>query len=163
MELMTGRGLGMGRDRFILLIVAVLLVLPVVFVGLSFYIVEETFVYPADVRMTGGSVGFNLDKDKVHFGDVPLDAASSVRFLTFVNHRDYGVDVVLRGKGDIGDWLFLDVDPAVGLDFVRSFYLGPLEEKSVGVYLVPSAAKEVGKVYEGDIVFLVKRHRFLGG
>jgi len=119
----------------------------------SLYIVKDVIVYPADVSITAGKVGFNLDKDKIHFGLVKKKSVTSKRSISVSNSDQDTVEVTIKGEGQIKKWLMSEVDNRT----ISSFYLKSNESKNVNLFLVPDSQAEVGKTYTGNVKIIIKR------
>ena len=74
--------------------------------------IEKVQEFKMDVTVTtDGSVGFNLDRDAIHFGSFGPGASSTRKInLTSSNHTTY---VHVRTKGEIADWIGLSQNPVV--------------------------------------------------
>lgn len=132
-----------------------LILLAGIYLFYSFYVIEEVIILPADVYVSDEKIGFNLDKDQVHFGIVKKGMSSSLRFIEINNNRAYPVEVIIGGQGEIKDWLFsyLKEDEEVKGPKYR---LEAGANKTITLGLVPDKEAEVGK-YTGEIKILVKK------
>ncbi|MBU0456914.1 MAG: hypothetical protein KKD75_02105 [Nanoarchaeota archaeon] len=152
----------MKNSKIIMGVIILLIFMVSAFIFQSFYVIKETRLMPADVHISEKKIGFNLDKDALHFGIVPIGAVSSKRFVTITNKWNYGVDVLLSGKGDIKDWVNFETKMDNGTYNINGFYLEPKEERNISVYLIPSNDAKVGEHYEGYVRFTLKRNKLFG-
>jgi hypothetical protein len=101
---------------------------------------------PFDFQIKAKMVGFNLDKDKLHFGEFSPGYASATRLINISNNFDFPVNVKGRVYGlNAGD-----------INFERDFLLSPKEHKELTlVAVVPEGTPEGN--YSGTIVFLFRK------
>jgi len=125
----------------------------------SFYMIKDVQVFPADVYLSEKRIGFNLDKDKIHFGLVPREVSSSERFVTISNKWKHGIDVMITGEGALGEWLYSEIKENGETLVTDYFYLEPDESKEVTLFVIPPGEAEANKIYEGTIKIILKRHR----
>ena len=124
--------------------------------GYIFHMIDRVKIIDADIYLTEKTVGFNLDKDRLHFGSVPRGQVSSYRHITVTNSADYGLDVILAGRGDLGKWVHFELPDGTS---TNSFYLGAGEEMDLRVYAYPPSDAQRGK-YEGQLIIIFKKHKF---
>ncbi|MBS3162308.1 hypothetical protein J4467_00095 [Candidatus Woesearchaeota archaeon] len=67
-------------------------------------------VYPVDAYIVENEVGFNLDTDKIHFGNVPLNSGGAYRQMSITNVYDEDVKVFLSDSGMINEFVYFEVD-----------------------------------------------------
>ena len=99
-----------------------------------------------DANFTNSNnVGFNLDKDMMHFGKVPL-GGSGERTFQISNTKNFPVSAKIYATGSIRDYMFITEDN------IRLFP-GESEEVKVIVYAPLDAEK---KGYSGKIVIEIR-------
>ncbi len=98
---------------------------------------------PFDVQISKELAGFNLDKDKLHFGTL-FFGVSSERTMSVSYNYSKRVNVQIAVLGNISNWIH--VSPS-------TFFLFPNETKSVVLSLsVPDKTPQ--GTYEGNISLL---------
>lgn len=123
----------------------------------SFYIIKDVQIFPADVHISEDLIGFNLDKDKIHFGVVPKNKASSNRFVTINNTWDHGIGVIIKGQGDLKGMIYSEIEENNETVVTNYIYLKPYESKEITLFIMPSKDEEVG-FYQGTIKIILKRY-----
>ena len=138
-----------------------------VFVGLyylySFLSVEDVILYDTDVNITLPQLsGFNLDSDKLHFGDVPLNSPKAFRKMDFTSPYNETVKIEISGSGNIMPWIdYMDPHGNI-LDEGLVFYLEPQEKVTIEYVFVPNAGEmSIGDYYTGTFRIVVKKKTFL--
>lgn len=111
-------------------------------------------VYPMDVYITENEMGFNLDKDKLHFGNVPIYSHGSYRELTIENVYDESVKVFLSDSGNIDENVYFEIDEGSFDEY--DFILGVNESKTFKV-VFKNENTDVNDYYSGELRVVVKR------
>lgn len=119
----------------------------------EWYSILNVEVYEMDVYVTESEVGFNLDVDKLHFGNVPVYSPGSYRELTIENVYDKSVKVFLSDFGSIDDYVYFEIDD--GSFEKYDFVLGVNESKSFKV-VFKNENTNIGN-YSGELKIVVKR------
>ncbi len=92
---------------WIIVIVAILTAIFTYFLYSKFLILEVKDL-PTDVNVTSiNKVGFNLDKDRIHFGTIS-NGGNSKRQIDLHNTKLVRVEVRLIGIGDIKEFLYFE-------------------------------------------------------
>jgi len=143
----------------IFIIIFLVIFLAASFLFYSFYIIKEVHLLPADVHISDKQIGFNLDKDKFHFGIVPKGARSSTRYITVTNKWNYDIDVLITGEGELASWVYSKINKGDEEIIVSRITLKPSESKKITVFLVPPKDIEIG-FYEGTIKITLKKKHF---
>ncbi len=122
--------------------------------GLWFYStvtrIEEIYVLPADAYIEEDRVGFNLDKDLLHFGIVKPGTASSQRFLVLENRRKYPINVLIRARGDLEGLIITHLVSNQSMAGPL-FSLGSNSTLEVVVRFIAPPAAKTGDKFFGDI------------
>ncbi|MBI2573767.1 hypothetical protein HYV86_07925 [Candidatus Woesearchaeota archaeon] len=116
---------------------------------LSHTLPQDIFTLPFDFVVKEHGVGFNLDEDKFHFGDIPL-GGGGYRHFRINNTHDYTqkIDLQVVSARNITTWF--SVEPS------SSFFLGSDQSKQFTVHLSISQNETLGN-YSG--FFLVKTYK----
>ncbi len=137
----------------------ILVLLSAILLFYASYIIEETAVFSADVYISKEKVGFNLDSDKIHFGIVKKGGSSSLRFLEIENKRTYPVEIIIKSKGEIEDWVYCYLKN-IPETIQKTFILEPEEKVELVIGLIPGEEAEIGKKYTGEIKIITKKVSF---
>ena len=122
-----------------------------------YYLITEVVIFEMDVNVSlPNQVGFNLDKDKMHFGEVPISGSSGFRTITLENEYDDTMKVIMNAEGEIEDWLVYEADNQTYNGKLITF-LEPGEKKDVKITLDVPWDATVGKLYEGELMILWKK------
>lgn len=93
------------------------------------------------------NVGFNLDRDKLHFGVFRPGSASSTRLIELTNQHDFSVEVIPVVKGlKVGEIEFT----------AEKIPLGPGEDKEITATARAPLDAPYGN-YSGSIYFMFKK------
>ena len=115
-----------------------------------------------DVNFTGENkvAGFNLDTDKLHFGDIPPESSSAYRTMTFTSIYPYPVFVTITTDGDMAPWIRYEQNSTRSTEkLVLS--LEPEENITVKFLLDVSQRPYTIGMYDGALRVVVKRKTFL--
>ncbi|MBI5797763.1 hypothetical protein HZA98_02570 [Candidatus Woesearchaeota archaeon] len=127
------------------------LLLVIAFFFYSFFLIQHAEYYDTDVNITFSNMsGFNLDKDKLHFGDVGM-GSSAFRNMDFSNPYSYPLKVSISSTGNISPFLHY---PSV-------FYLDAGENKTIRYLFAPNSNMDIGDYYTGSIKIVFRRLSFL--
>lgn len=159
-RLMSFPELSRHQQRRIVFFVIVLLFLTgISFFLYTFYVVVDVQVIPMDVNFTGENkvAGFNLDTDKLHFGDIPPESPSAYRTMTFTNIYPYPVTVTITADGEMAEWIRYEYSATVTNEKL-TFSLQPEEIVSVRFLLDLSQRPYTVGVSEGELRFVIQRN-----
>lgn len=149
------RGISERTISFLIILAVVLLG---ILIGIWFYYsqIEEIKILEMDAYVSKSQVGFNLDKDKIHFG-IAQPGTLVVRTI-FLNNsgKEYPLKVMIESKGSITEYLTVTVDGQL-FGQTAVFTLDPNEAKEISYGFFPLIGAEE-KMYEGrsEIVFMKK-------
>jgi len=109
------------------------------------FLKEES--YPVDIS-TGNDVGFNMAKDKIHFGVISPGAYSERDFQLY-NSAGYKVKAELGCEGDICSFVYYEKNGVL---------MDANSNSTVHITVRPPANIELNKTFEGNLsVKLYKR------
>ncbi len=120
----------------------------------GFYSILEVEIFEMDAYIVEDEIGFNLDEDKLHFGNIPVYGSGSFRELTIENVYDEDVKVFLSDSGNIDDFVYFEVD---GGSFEEcEFVLSVNETKNFKV-VFKNENTNAGDYYSGKLRIVTKR------
>ncbi len=103
--------------RFPILFFNTLLVFTGLLILLIGFLIIKSFLLPvevlqlrADAHIKQGTIGFNLETDRLHFGTV-MPGARAERAVTITNNHPYPVRVVITAEPN--DWLSASSNPLI--------------------------------------------------
>lgn len=144
------------RSLSFLIILAVVLLGILIGIWLYYSQIEEIKILEMDAYVSKSQVGFNLDKDKIHFGIA--QPGTLVLRTIFLNSsgKEYPLKVMIETKGSIAEYLTVKVDGQL-FGQTAIFTLYPNETKEISYGFFPLIGAEE-KMYEGksQIVFMKK-------
>ena len=138
--------------RFILGVGLVFLSLILV-IFVNEFLILSVEVYPMDVYVVQDEMGFNLDEDMIHFGQVPIYSRGSYREIRITNIYEDDVKVFLSDSGVIDDFVYFQVDGNYSDQY--DFILSKNETKSFKVVFENGDLSE--GYYDGEIKIVVRK------
>lgn len=138
-----------------LIILAVLLIAGICYS--TYYFIDhletkDEFTIEFDFNIVESGMGFNLDKDKMHFGDFTAEGASSIRTIILSNNETFKKKVKfyisIENQTETSSWL--KVEP-----LSRSL-LGVGESKNFTLRIDPPSDTPIGH-YEGLIYIKINK------
>ena len=114
--------------------------------SLTFLIIVQD-VRTLDMHLAISNVfGFNIDTDKIYFGDIPPGTSSSRKVI--VSNDDFEKSIVrIKTFGDLKDWVIVSE---------KNFILEKGEYKLIEVSVYPPPSAEY-KEYEGKLLIILTR------
>lgn len=111
----------------------------------NYFIIVQTQEYDIDL-IVGNMAGFNLDKDKVHFGTLPPGNNAERKFD--VQNLEYNlIKVNVKTSGEFGKWIYVDKN---------NFYLSKGESEEIKVIAYVPENAEIN-TYEGKLKIVFTR------
>jgi len=148
-----------NKHKLIALLVFVLTSLSLFTLFYTYYVIEDVKIYPADVYFSEDKVGFNLDKDALHFGIVKINEGSSERKMVINNILGYPVKVMVEVNGNLGPMVHISEESNNDI-FTSSYILPPYENKTIIFTLIPLTDVNINEQYTGKIKITTKKLLF---
>ncbi len=146
----------MNKFNLALLLIAALLSLTAALFFYSFFMFKEAHFIKADVEVSDAVLGFDLNKDAMHFGKVPRNAGSATRSIYLSNSDDFVLRFSIEATGELTKWTLITSD---GKTYRQSavVLVQPNSKKEVVLAVEPDSTADVGKTYNGTVKVLVTR------
>lgn len=146
------------KKRMLFFVIVFLFLMGISFFMYVSYVTVDVQVILMDVNFTGENkiAGFNLDTDKLHFGEIPPESPSAYRKMSFTNIYPYPVAVLVTTDGDMASWIRYEYNSTVTTKKLR-LYLEPGEEATVKFLLDVSQRPYTPGLYEGELRVAIKR------
>jgi hypothetical protein len=130
-----------------------LVILPGIYLSLKYYQPEEIFISEFDFFVSAEKKGgFNLDKDKIHFGKVCVNCVAK-RTIDLFNKNNYTEKYIIRITSANETTLsFFSIYPD------SSYIIQPGEKKTFDIYVSIPPGEEPRK-HEGEVI--IERFRAL--
>jgi hypothetical protein len=91
--------------KIILIIVSLFLI-----IFLIDFIILNIEKFEMDAYVVENEAGFNLDSDKIHFGNVPVGSGGAFREMSVTNVYDEKVKIYLIDFGNIDEQVYFEID-----------------------------------------------------
>jgi len=149
----------MNMKKIILIFVIIFIIsLTTALILNSKTLIKETIYYSMDVNIVENSkIGLNLDEDKLHFGNLPINSLKAYRKMHFNNLFPYPMKVIITSDGAMAEWLTYNIDE---LNYKNKIilYLEANESQTVKYLLsIPNTNITVGQYFEGENKIVWKR------
>jgi hypothetical protein len=91
--------------KIILIIVSLFLI-----IFLVDFIILDIEKFEIDAYVVENEAGFNLDSDKIHFGNLPVGGGGAFREMSVTNVYDEKVKIYLLDFGNIDEQIYFEID-----------------------------------------------------
>src|SRR3989339_290659 len=119
----------------------------------SEFLILNVEVLSMDAYIVEKEIGFNLDSDKIHFGNVPMFSNGAYREIMITNIYDEDVKIFLSDSGKIDEYVYFEID---GSYYEKNnFILGENETKTFKV-VFDNDDLPLG-YYDGEIKIVVRK------
>ena len=113
----------------------------------SLFIRIEVQKIPTDALFSYDyGVGFNLNKDRLHFGRMPI-GGSGTRYITLENTENFRIEIRISSEGEIREFFIAEPNPVV---------LEPGEIANVNLTVNAPSSASPGN-YTGNVLIDVRR------
>ena len=106
-----------------------------------------------DVYIVEEEIGFNLDSDKIHFGNVPMFSNGAYREIMVTNIYGENIKIFLSDLGKIDEYVYFEIDGSYYEKY--NFILGENETKTFKV-VFDNDDLSLG-YYDGEIKIVVRK------
>lgn len=133
--------------KFYLFLIIIFLIIDFVLLY-KFLFIVNVIIYDMDINITESSVlGFNLDSDKLHFGNVPNNSIYAYRNIEFENIYDYPIELEFESSGEMSKYITYEY-------LNQNLVLEPDERATVKVIFSNNKPLE-SQLMEGKLIILV--------
>lgn len=127
--------------KFKFYLVLFILVFFLIIIFFKIFFIKNIIYYDMDINLTSSSeIGFNLDSDKLHFGDVPINSPYAYRNIEFQNVYDYPVSIKLISMGEMSDSISYEYNGTQYSNLI--FSLAPGQVNNIKVIYSDSSNEE---------------------
>ncbi|MFH1456055.1 MAG: hypothetical protein ABIF40_03840 [archaeon] len=121
-------------------------------------LIEETIYYPMDVNIVEDDhISLNLDENKLHFGNIPINSLSAYRNMHFNNLYPYPMKIIITSDRPMAEWLTYNIDELSYKNKIV-FYLEPGKSQTVKYILnIPNNSITTSQYYDGKNKIVWKR------
>ncbi|MBU0460782.1 MAG: hypothetical protein ABIH82_04550 [Candidatus Woesearchaeota archaeon] len=97
------------KSFLLILVILIVLIISITYTIADHKIPKKTVIIEFDFNVINRGAGFNLDKDKFHFGDIPL-GSSATREIQWLNNNSYKEKIrfLIASNVSIGNWFVFD-------------------------------------------------------